>query len=152
MWSETNQAVCSYCILLCFSILHQTVASDFLLQIRRWGTYIINFLCISCQIFVVYFKVEVWDFNVLTVVGIMFTNNRCGNFRNTIVTSWIKTVSSFQCQRKEIILLQRLKIFSVWRRRSMLLFKKCSTSTTFWKIQELNQVKCCYDLKWFLRR
>lgn len=79
MWSETNQAVCSYCILLCFSILHQTVASDFLLQIRRWGTYIINFLCISCQIFVVYFKVEVWDFNVLTVVGIMFTNNHCGN-------------------------------------------------------------------------
>lgn len=34
----------------------------------------------------------------------------------------------------------------------MLLFKKCSTSTTFWKIQELNKVKCCYDLKWFLRR
>lgn len=59
----------------------------------------------------VYFKVEVWDFNVLTVVGIMFTNNRCDNFRNTIVTSLIKTVSSFQCQRKEIILLQRLKIF-----------------------------------------
>lgn len=28
----------------------------------------------------VYFKVEVWDFNVLTVVGIMFTNNHCGNF------------------------------------------------------------------------
>lgn len=27
----------------------------------------------------VYFKVEVWDFNVLTVVGIMFTNNHCGN-------------------------------------------------------------------------
>lgn len=28
----------------------------------------------------VYFKVEVWGFDVLTVVGIMFTNNRCGNY------------------------------------------------------------------------
>lgn len=28
----------------------------------------------------VYFKVEVWGFDVLTVVGKMFTNNRCGNF------------------------------------------------------------------------
>lgn len=63
----------------------------------------------------VYFKVEVWDFDVLTVVGIMFTNNRCGNFllhKHVCYFHELRMSGHFNV-RKKIILFQRLKIFSV---------------------------------------
>lgn len=63
----------------------------------------------------VYFKVEVWDFDVLTVVGIMFTNNRCGNFLLQKHVCYFHELMSghFNVRGRKIILFQRLKILSV---------------------------------------
>lgn len=66
----------------------------------------------------VYFKVEVWGFDVLTVVGIMFTNNRCGNFllqKHICYFYELRVSGHFNVRGKKIILFQRLKIFSVFK-------------------------------------
>lgn len=61
----------------------------------------------------VYFEVEVWGFDVLTVVGIMFTNNCYGNFllqKHICYFHELRMSGHFNVRK---ILFQRLKIFSV---------------------------------------
>lgn len=112
--------MCSYCILCCLSVLHQTVASDFLLHIMKWGTHIINSMYFLSK-FCGYFRMEIWDFNVLTVVGLMFTNNSIGIFslqkhRCYLMNNW--GMSGHFSVRGEPQLLFKDKFVSFWEELS----------------------------------
>lgn len=98
---KLNQVVCSYCILLCLSVMHQTVASDFLRQITKWGTSIINFFCISCPDLWLFlrWKCGVFQCTLLFFQNLMFTDKCQG------ISFFRYTFTFFLYNKKEYLIM-----------------------------------------------